>query len=280
MSRATRATIAVLSADGSRFLPEVLSAAAASMSDADELVLVWSGRQEAPRLAGVQRTMLVQPDAFDHGGTRWAAAVSSNTEFIAYLSDDATPASGEWLNAMVGGFADARVGAVYGRHSARVDAPIEDRAFRDARYPTRSGDVHLDARGLLPAIAPVSNANAAYRISALRAIGGIPAPCSFAEDRETALRLLRAGWRVRYEAAAEVRHTHYHSWRQTLDRGRAAVSFTLFAGGVTGVWDLAQFAGRSARSAWDAGGIGGLISVGRAIGLRTAGLIGARLRRS
>lgn len=267
----------MLSAGVSPYLREVLNAAAAAKGRRDELVVVWSGRSETPQLPGVDRLDVIAPTAFDHGSTRQRAIQQTSAEFVAFLSDDATPASPAWLERLLGPFDDHGVGAVFGRHVARADSPLADRVFREARYVGSSGDVTLDRRGRLAAIAPISNANAAYRVTAVQAIGGIPGPFRFAEDREAATRLLVAGWRVRYEADAAVLHTHYHSRSEILARGRSAVSFTLLAGGLGGAAGLARFAWRGARAAWAAAGPRGLIGLGSALGLRAAGFLGARL---
>ncbi len=275
---ATRATVVVLSAGASPFVGEVLAAAAAAKGPADELVVVWSGGGSAPATPGVDRTEVISPGSFNHGATRQRAICSSLSEYVAFLSDDATPATATWLDRLLAPFAVSNVGAVFGRQTPRADSPLPDRVFREARYPAESGRVQLSSGGLSPVV-PVSNANAAYRVAALLAVGGFPSPCSFAEDRGATLRLLRGGWAVVYAGDAAVLHSHYHSWRQTVQRGEGAVSVPVFSGGLSSLREWARFGWRGVRSAWATGGLGAMASLGGAFGLRAAGLIWGRLHR-
>ncbi|MCL1800567.1 MAG: glycosyltransferase family 2 protein [Promicromonosporaceae bacterium] len=72
---------------------------------------------------------------FSHGGTRQWAAELARGEYVAYLSQDAIPASSDWLAKMLAGFsAGSRVGGVLGRQKPRPDCfPLQkheiNRAF-------------------------------------------------------------------------------------------------------------------------------------------------------
>jgi rhamnosyltransferase len=269
-----RSSIIVLSAGASPFLGEVIECAAEQRGERDELVLLWSGAGPPPAYSLVDRVLALKPEEFNHGGTRRLSVESARGEFVVFLSDDATPHEG-WLKAILDPMHDRTIGACYGRQVPRSDAPVLDRVFREARYP-RASLLLKGGRGrLLIATAPVSNANAAYRVKALTAVGNFPADCSFAEDREAALRLLNGGWSIRYVADAVASHTHYHTATQTVRRGEAAAAFHLVAGwGTLASWSA--FGLRAVSAAWRAGGVGALLSVAYAVGLRALGMIRGR----
>jgi rhamnosyltransferase len=64
----------------------------------------------------------------------------------------------------------------------------------------------------------LSNSFAAYRRSALLAVGGFPSDVIFGEDTVTAARLLLAGHTIAYVPKACVYHSHAYSWRQEFRR--------------------------------------------------------------
>src|SRR5215469_7786030 len=57
----------------------------------------------------------IDPEQFHHARTRNFAARLATGQYLVYLAADALPASDEWLSALLTNFADAEVGAVYGR---------------------------------------------------------------------------------------------------------------------------------------------------------------------
>jgi len=195
--------------------------------------LVWSGpgliTSDLP--SGVE-VVTIDPRTFDHGGTRQLALELCSTELLAFLSDDAEPVADSWLGRLTAPFSDDAVAAVYGRQIPRPDADIAERVFRTNRYPPRSRLITLQtvaAEG--EAALPVSNANSAYRVTALQALGGFPRPCSYGEDLAVALATLRQGWRVHYVAEAEVWHSHHLTVAGLFRRGLSAGSLALEANG-------------------------------------------------
>jgi rhamnosyltransferase len=158
---------------------------------------------------------------FNHGRTRQQAVERhcSGLQFALFLTQDAVVENPETLTALLGSFVDPKVGASYGRqlphHGAR---PFEAHAalfnYRDTSE-TRSFD---DARRLGIKAAFLSNSFAAYRIAALTACGGFPDHLILGEDAYVAMRMLVAGWRVRYCADAPVRHSHAYTIREEMQR--------------------------------------------------------------
>lgn len=171
-------------------------------------------RREGFRVAEIER------EAFNHGGTRqWAADWASEAEILVYLTQDAILASPDALRNLLAAFDDPLVGAAFGRQLPRPDAgPIESHA-RLFNYPGTSGVRSLRDRETLGfKTIFISNSFAAYRRSALTAIGGFPATTIFGEDTMVAGRMLLAGWKIAYVADALAYHSHSYTWRQEFRR--------------------------------------------------------------
>ena len=69
-----------------------------------------------------------------------------------------------------------------------------------------------------PTDGSLSNAIAAYRLSALRAVGGFSPRVILGEDTHLAARLLQQGHAIRYEAQALVYHSHNYSLTSEFSR--------------------------------------------------------------
>jgi rhamnosyltransferase len=215
-------TVIVLTAGRSKVLGPVLRAVSECVPRPDVIECVWSGPQGvvAPIPPGV-RVVTIPAGAFDHGGTRRAAVERCTTEVVAFLSDDALPAATSWLGELLRSFSDSRVAATFGRHVPRPDAALGDRIFRLARYPEVATSIdRVRIRGGRGAFLPISDANAAYRVSALKEVGGFPEQCAFGEDQAIVCALLKAGWLAEYVPEAAVWHSHSHSLLELLSRGR------------------------------------------------------------
>ena len=176
------------------------------------LIVDSSSTDNTPRLArAAGYTFLsISRSSFNHGGTRQlASAYFPQSEILLYLTQDAVPAQHNSFEELLRAFDDAKVGAAYGRQLPRTEAdPIEVHA-RLFNYPPRSETRTFESRlqiGIKAAF--LSNSFAAYRRSALAEVGGFPSDVILAEDSIVAARLLKAGWKVSYQAAATVMHSH------------------------------------------------------------------------
>jgi len=162
----------------------------------------------------------IERNAFNHGGTRqWAADLEPNAEIIVCLTQDAILANSTSLRNLISTFDDPSIGAAFGRQLPRPGAgPIESHA-RLFNYPGQSGVRALTDRELLGFKAIfISNSFAAYRSSALKAVGGFPTNTIFGEDTVVAGRLLLSGWKIAYAADALVYHSHRYTWSQEFQR--------------------------------------------------------------
>jgi rhamnosyltransferase len=147
---------------------------------------------------------------FNHGGTRQSALDWVPwARIVVYLTQDAVLATPDSLDRLLSAFEDQDVAAAYGRQLPRLGAgPIESHA-RLFNYPPQSDVRDFESRHTLGIKATfLSNSFSAYRVDALREVGGFPSNVIMAEDALVTGKLLLAGWKAAYVADAQVYHSH------------------------------------------------------------------------
>jgi GT2 family glycosyltransferase len=177
-----------------------------------------------------------------YAGGLAAALPGVDTEFVAWLNDDAAP-DPKWLAELEDALdADRRIGAA----SARLESPDGVPISVGTRL-TRLG-YGADITGDGPVFGFCGGA-ALLRTNALRAIGGVPGEffCYY-EDTDTAFRLRLSGWSVVAVPAARVPHAHgastghgsrqFHLWNE---RNRLAMLIRC-APALVAARELARFA--------------------------------------
>lgn len=168
----------------------------------------------------LSRVCRVDPHTFDHGGTRCLATqLLDDSDVLFFITQDASFAHPGTLQTLVDAFAHAQVGAAFGRQLPRPGAGGIEVHARSFNYSAESqfksaSDIHT--LGIKTAF--ISNSFAAYRRSALEAIGGFPERCIVSEDTYVAAKMLLAGWKIAYCADAQVYHSHDYNWRQEFQR--------------------------------------------------------------
>jgi len=215
-ARAARAAIVVLTLDAEAFLPPLLAAIAAVPTPARQVLFVDSSSTDATLAmvtAAGHRVHSIRRAEFGHGRTRNVAARQcEDCEYVVYLTQDACPQGSDWLERLLEPFADAQVALVYGRQLPRAVAGISERHAREFNYPARpdrSERADLATRGIKAVFC--SNSFAAYRRSALEAVGGFPERLPLGEDMAVALRLLQRGHARVYQPEARAVHSHDYS---------------------------------------------------------------------
>jgi glycosyltransferase involved in cell wall biosynthesis len=161
-------------------------------------------------------------ERFAHGGTRNELMERTSGEFVAFLTQDALPASATWLQALLDGFSAADVALVYGPALA-PDAPVAVARELSAWFPaSRRIDRTPDPTG--PGLETFfTSSNGAVRRSAWLEV---PFPdVAYAEDQALATAMLRAGYAKVFEPGAAVLHWHDYGpleqFRRTFDEWRA-----------------------------------------------------------
>jgi rhamnosyltransferase len=165
--------------------------------------------------------------AFGHGRTRQHAAQNAKGEFILYLSQDATPAHYRWLINMIEPFfLSERVGCVFGRQQARIDAAATIKrevngvfggmGATDAiiihRQKSLVDNVDMNALNVF-----FSDVNSAARRSLL--IGDVPyRDVPYAEDQALAEDMQQAGYLKAYAPQGEVWHSNEYTAKEYFKR--------------------------------------------------------------
>jgi len=175
----------------------------------------------------------ISSEEFGHGRTRNQAIAQTTGQYIAVITQDATPASGYWLKNLVQDMErDSRIAGVFGRHLAYPEADI---------FTKRDFQVHFNSFMEEPVIWLddknryqedqsyrqklhfFSDNNALLRRLAWEEI---PYPdVSFAEDQQWAKLVIEAGWRKGYSNEGAVYHSHNYTlldfFRRSIDESRA-----------------------------------------------------------
>lgn len=191
----------------------VIAAVRSQHSQPDVWLVLDSGSSDGTvevfRQAGAD-VVAIHRNQFDHGATRQMAVDRlAGLDVVVFMTQDAMLADADALGTLVTCLDDPRIGAAYGRQVPRPGAGAIERHARLFNYPD-VGAVHTmdDVARLGIKAAFCSNSFAAWRRSALLAVGGFASPCILGEDMLTAVRLLQAGYGVAYCADARVVHSH------------------------------------------------------------------------
>lgn len=166
---------------------------------------------------------------FDHGDTRNLLAARSRGAFLVFLTQDAIPASEDWLATVVANFDDPKVGAVTCRNVPRPDAEVLTKVFSagDPGYAEGRREVVLPGADAYAAMGPherrlLFNFNDVASAFRRELWERHPFPrTNFGEDILMARAFLEAGYTVVYEDVATVEHSHDYDADET--RKRAAI---------------------------------------------------------
>lgn len=193
-----------------------------------QVVVVDSGSSDGSVALSQQAGFTVlhtQAQNFNHGATRqWAVnqaflTPSSAPEVIVFLTQDAILASPNALAELLQAFQDPQVAAAYGRQLPKPQAYWLEAYTRAFNYPDTSRTVQLQDKASLGIKACfLSNSFAAFRLQALMQQGGFPAHLPLGEDTYMAAKLLLSGQSLRYQASAQVYHSHNYNGLQDFQR--------------------------------------------------------------
>lgn len=208
-----RVAVIIPTFNAARYWPALSRGILAQSLKADRLVVIDSSSRDGTaamaRRDGFE-VVEIAPSEFNHGGTRQMGADhAADAGILIYLTQDAAPDGPEAFANLVRAFADAEIGAAYGRQLPRLDAgPIEAHA-RLFSYSENSTVRSWESRKSMGFKSIFfSNAFGAYRREALTSVGGFSPDVIFGEDTLVVARMHRAGWKTAYVADAMVRHSH------------------------------------------------------------------------
>lgn len=220
---ATTISVIIPTRNGGDGFRELLAALTIQSLQPDEILTVDSASEDATVQtarsygAAIYR---IDPEQFNHGGTRTMAAGLAKGEILVFLTQDVLPASRELLARLVQPILDdPQVDVCYARQLPSFDATAIAAHLRHFNYPESSSEKTFGDRerlGLETVF--VSNSCAAYRRSSLAEIGFFKANLIFGEDSWAAGKLLEQGGKIVYSAEAAVYHSHNYSWTEEFRR--------------------------------------------------------------
>ena len=235
MTALPRISVLLVTKNGERYLAEVLDRIGQQQGrfQLDEIIAVDSGSRDqtlAILESHAVRVIRIPPQEFGHGKTRNLAASYARGDYLIFLTQDATPANDDWLDALLAPLqANPSIAGAYSRHLPRPNChPMEWRRIVEEELSGRtesclnSSDIPDYANN--PAFFYFfSNVSSVLRRSVWQQH---PFPeVEFAEDQLWARRVLEAGYKTAYRADSLVYHSHnYGPWsnfRRHFDHARA-----------------------------------------------------------
>ena len=229
-------SVLLVTKNGERYLAEVLDRIGQQRGRfrLGEVIAVDSGSRDrtlAILEAHAVRVIRIPPQEFGHGKTRNLAASQAQGDYLVFLTQDATPANADWLEALLAPLrADPSIAGAYSRQLPRPDChPMEWRRIVEDELSGRAKSCLNSSAAPDYANNPAyfyffSNVSSVLRRSVWQQF---PFPeVEFAEDQLWARRVLEAGYQTAYRADSLVYHSHgYGAWpnfRRHFDHARAA----------------------------------------------------------
>lgn len=242
-------------------LPELREALAHQRMRPSEVLIVDSastdGSPERWRAAGF-RVLVIERADFDHGGTRNLGARNCRGSILVFMTQDVIPADERWLENLVSPIVSGEVVAAFARQLPKKGAGPLERFSRAFNYPARSRINELEDVSELGIRAFFfSNACSAVKADVFWDLGGFPENVIFNEDVMLCAKLLRAGYEVKYEAAARVYHSHSYSllqhFRRNFDNGASFSQAGSLLKGARAWEEGLRFVVGQARYVWQVG---------------------------
>jgi GT2 family glycosyltransferase len=248
-------SVVLLVKDGGDDLLRCLEGIEKQRVDADvETIVIDSGSQDdsvaVARARGAQVHEIGSRE-FRHGATRNLGAERSRGDVLVFTSQDAYAERVDWLERLTAPLREEEeLAAVYGRQVPHPDATPPERFFLDFLYGPEGREQRADtAEALSMRTTLFSNVNSAIRRGLWKRFP-FADDLEFAEDQDWARRVLLAGYRIRYEPEAVVRHSHAYTIRTAFKRffdSGASAERGYLAGGRPATRVLLQEAARYGR---------------------------------
>jgi rhamnosyltransferase len=167
------------------------------------------------------RIFRIKPEEFHHSRTRNLGAEKSKGEVLVYLTQDALPINNDLLEKLVNPLKDPEVAVSYGRQIANPDAADVNKFFYSYFYPDEkkvlSKEVANNPKKFYINYIYVSDVCSAIKKEVwdeVRFTDDVP----MSEDKDFALKVLKAGYGIVYEPEATVYHSHDYSLHSLFKR--------------------------------------------------------------
>lgn len=156
---------------------------------------------------------------FDHGKTRRIGVEKSDADYFVMMTQDAMPANKYLLENLLKPMQDEKVAVSYARQLPAKDCRVLESFTRSFNYPDKSrikSAADLETLGIKTYFC--SNVCAAYKRHIFDELDGFVKRTIFNEDMIYAATAIKAGYKVAYEADAEVIHSHNYTNKQQFKR--------------------------------------------------------------
>lgn len=209
-------SVVIPTLNAQKYIVSLLNKLNSQVIDDDvEIIVIDSESEDDTALLAEEmhaRVISIKRNEFDHGGTRNLGWRHAKGDIVCFMTQDALPVKDTYLADLISGFSDENVVMISGRQVPKADANPVERLTRQFNYP-RDSNVRtredIDKMGIKAYF--FSDVCAAYRRSFLEQSGGFVEPIISNEDMLMASYALKSGYKVRYEAGAEVFHSHNFS---------------------------------------------------------------------
>jgi rhamnosyltransferase len=192
-----------------------------------DILVVDSSSSDASRAIAEShgvKTITIEREDFNHGGTRNLAVREASGDVVVFLTQDVLPEDKKCIESLIRPLEDPKIAACYGRQLPRDDASPTERFARGFNYPETPRLKSMDSVSELGIKTFFfSNACSAVRRKEFEEVGGFPEDVVMFEDMLLAARLLEKGYNIMYTPEARVIHSHNLSlgqqFRRYLDAG-------------------------------------------------------------
>lgn len=181
------------------------------------IIIDSSSTDETPALARSFPTLFhsIQKKDFGHGKTRNYGAKLAKGDYIVFLTQDAVPRNNHWLSELIKDLDSKKIAGAFSRQIARDHAVPMEKFFYSQMYPNEARDFSVDHATSQDIL--FSNASSAVRKSFILQFP-FAEDILMSEDLEWAMRVLRSGYTIAYEAASQVTHSHNTSFNMLFKR--------------------------------------------------------------
>jgi rhamnosyltransferase len=165
------------------------------------------------------KTITINRQDFDHGGTRNLAASHAKGDILAFFTQDALPENRYCLENLIGYLQNSEIAATYGRQIPNTDAKLTEKFARLFNYPDtpliKSKD---DIQSLGIKTFFFSNVCSAIRKKVFEESGGFTEKLIMNEDMLFACRIILKGYKIAYVPEARIFHSHNYTLSQQFKR--------------------------------------------------------------
>ena len=215
-------TVIVPTRNAERDLPPLLAALSSQTLPHEVLIVDSSSEDATPSLCRQHpevELLSIPKESFNHGGTRDLALRHTDADVIVFLTQDAVPADGRFLEELTRPLREGAASLAYARQLPKADASPWEALTKRFNYPEHSS---LRSSSDLPRLGIktffFSDSAAAYRRDTYLSLGGFETDVKTNEDMFFAAKAVAAGERIAYVAEACVLHSHNFSLKQQYRR--------------------------------------------------------------